>query len=302
MTALFDQPGPGDRQHRLPDEVILATRYALNSLSPDALRRNAADIDRLRQLVDETLMLGRAVRAAIAGGAFGLVFQPIVDLAGDHTIHHEALLRFDGQESPEQAVLLAEELGFGTDLDRAVTGRIIDLLDRAEPDPPVLAVNLSGYSVEDSGFVEDLLAKLRRSRIRPSRLMFEVTESARAPSPHRLDSSIARLRQSGYAIGLDDFGAGAASLDRLRRLDVDFVKIDRSLVSRLGRNSRDEALLRGICQACAEMNVRVIGEGVESDRQAACLRALGIRYAQGWLFGRPVGRSDDNGPDHWDDG
>ncbi len=280
----------GDVEHRTHDEVVLATRYALNRLSSDVLRRNAAGVDPLPQLVDDVLMLGRTIRTAIADNAFNLVFQPIVDLADGRITHHEALIRFNDDQSPEPAVLLAEELGFGSELDRAVIGRAIDLLARAEPHLPVLAVNLSGYSIADTVFVDDLMALLCRSRIESKRLMFEVTESAAVRSLPRLDSGISRLRRLGFATGLDDFGAGTASLDRLRRLDVDFIKLDRALVSRLGSNPRDEALLRGICQACLEMGVRVIGEGIETDRQATALRALGVHGAQGWRFGRPAAR------------
>lgn len=289
MTTLPNQPRQPEMENRQPDDEALATRFALNWISPDVSIQQAATVDVLRPLVDDVLTLGRVIRSAIARGAFSLMFQPVVDLANGNITHHEALIRFDDGESPARAVLLAEELGFCTALDHAVVERAVNLLQEVHPSLPALAVNLSGYSVADTVFMDGLVDLLAGSRVAPARLMFEVGEPAATRSSLRIDFGIARLRRLGFAAGLDNFGTGGAPHDRMRQLDVDFVKIDRALISGLGSNPHGgDASLGEICRACAEIGIRVIGNGVESDRQAATLRALGAHGAQGWWFGRPT--------------
>jgi EAL domain-containing protein (putative c-di-GMP-specific phosphodiesterase class I) len=288
MTTLPNQPRQPELEHRLPDDEARATRFALNWISSDVSIQPTADVDVLRPLVDDVLTLGHVIRSAIARGAFSLMFQPVVDLADRSITHHEAMIRFDDGESPARAVLLAEELGFCTALDHAVVERAVNLLEKVPPSLPALAVNLSGYSVADTVFMDGLVALLAGSRVAPARLMFEVGEPAATRSSLRIDFGIARLRRLGFAVGLDNFGTGGAPHDRLRQLDVDFVKIDRALTLRLDGDPYDDASLGEICRACAEIGIRVIGNGVESDRQAATLRALGAHGAQGWWFGRPT--------------
>lgn len=274
-------------------ELVLAVKHALNPITVERLRheRSLAANDTLNDLISDVVSRARRLRTAIADNAFTLAFQPIVRLADERITHHEVLVRFHEGESPAAAIRLAEELGFGAELDLAVVGSVVGMVQRRRRDhldPMALAVNLSGYSLADPGFVDKLTGLLGSSGIPAGLLMFEVTESADVQSIDRLAEGIERLRRLGFSIGLDDLGAGASSLARLLGLPADFVKIDGGLIRNLGQNGRPEAVIKGICEICANLGIGVIGECVETEAQADTLRAIGAQCAQGWFFGRPL--------------
>lgn len=282
---------PGEKVRSLP-VYELAARYVSSrgAFSPtdEAVELEMAGVFDL--CVTDVMARGRRLRQDIADRNFGLVFQPIVRLTDGRVAHHEVLVRFDDGRSPAPLVLLAEALGFCAELDLAVLDRTLGVINARAHDrlePLALAVNLSARSLADPGFVACLMRRLKTSGVSPHLLMFEITESSRDETLDSIACGIASLRGGGFAVALDDFGAGASSLHRLSGIEVDLVKIDGSLVRGLGQNPRNEAVVRGICNICLHLGVGVIGECVETDTEARTLRLLGAQAAQGWHYGKP---------------
>ena len=116
--------------------------------------------------------------------------------------------------------------------------------------------------------------------------MVEVTETAALADVDAADRRLAALRAAGVHVCLDDFGVGAASLDHLRRLGVDLVKIDGSFVRNIA-DPRARTLAAAIVDLCRELKVPTVAEMVETEAQDAALGALGVDFGQGWLYGRP---------------
>ncbi|MDP9350134.1 MAG: EAL domain-containing protein [Chloroflexota bacterium] len=136
--------------------------------------------------------------------------------------------------------------------------------------------------------VAEVAGALGESGLRPSMLTLEITESAAMGDA---ESSIARLldlKEMGVKLVIDDFGTGYSSLAYLHRFPVDVLKIDRSFVDGLGRESEDTAIVRAVIGLAHSLGLEVVAEGVETDDQAQRLRALGCELAQGYLFSRPL--------------
>ena len=145
---------------------------------------------------------------------------------------------------------------------------------QAEKDKSIhVAVNLSGHTIaspQSFGLVAGFLA---RHRALAPRILIEITETAEITDLEGANKAVAALREMGYRVGLDDFGAGAASLNYLHGLAVDFVKFDGSLVKKLGTSQRDDTLLRGMLKLCGELGMHTIAECIETQEQADMARA-----------------------------
>jgi EAL domain-containing protein (putative c-di-GMP-specific phosphodiesterase class I) len=150
------------------------------------------------------------------------------------------------------------------------------------------AVNVSGKSIENGVFAQCLISLLDENRAIASRLAFEITESAQLKDLPAVNKTIQEVRSRGFQCGLDDFGAGSASFQYLQALAVDFVKIDGAYIKRLGQSPKDDALVKGLVRLCDDLGVGTIAEMVETKDQVDRLRAMGVRYAQGWHFGKPA--------------
>jgi EAL domain-containing protein (putative c-di-GMP-specific phosphodiesterase class I) len=230
-----------------------------------------------------------AFKAVVAANKFDFAFQPIVDLKTREISHFEALTRFAHGESPYQTIVFAENVGLIQDFDLACCRRAIDFMaERAASTPVNLAVNLSGLSLQNDVFVDTLMGLLRQHSGLAGRLLFEATESSRMHDLERVARVFNAMKSQGFSMCLDDFGAGAASFQYLRALEVDYVKIDGTYTRRLLTSDRDGLMLRNLCELCADLKIKTIAEMVELDDQVEKLRSLGVHMGQGYLLGRPA--------------
>lgn len=133
-----------------------------------------------------------------------------------------------------------------------------------------------------------MVAALESSALDPGRLWLEVTESTLLDQSGELGHRIAFLRDLGVQVGLDEFGAGYSTLNYLKRFPLDFVKIDRTLVSGLGRDPRDTAIVRATVELAHSLGLTVVAVGVETRPQLEALTQLGCDHAQGYLLSAPV--------------
>lgn len=228
-------------------------------------------------------------RSLISEQRLRLVGQPVINLETSRVHHYEVLLRLEGDYSPYEVVTFAEEVGLIPDLDFAVCELAARHLNRSDMAQPLkLAVNLSGHSITNATFVARLLRLLTANRSLGGRLLFEITESARITDLAGVNQVIAGLRRLNHEVCLDDFGAGAASFQYLSALDVDYVKIDGKYVREAGESRRNAVMLKAIATLCADLNIKTVAEMVETAEQVKLMTDLGVGYAQGHYFGRPV--------------
>ncbi len=239
-------------------------------------------------LLDSTIARFNAYRDVVAQNRFALAFQPVVELTSGAIRHHEVLTRLDDGASPYQMVTFAEGMGVIEQFDLVVCRRAMEILTSPKaPFAPRLAVNLSAQSLESGLFLNTLFDLLEGSGTE-ERLLFEITESTRMRDLAMANDAIQRLRARGYQVGLDDFGAGAASFPYLQALTIDFVKIDGGYVRGVLTDPRNALILKSMCSLCRDMGIYTIAEMVETRAQLDRLREVGVDCGQGFLFGRPA--------------
>lgn len=250
----------------------------LNSILEKKMSENVKDIERFKKIC--------------ADGSFDLVYMPVASLKDGHTHHFEALTRFrdDAGESPFQLITLAEEVGVISDFDLAVAKRAIQTAEAAKKLGPFtpIAINVSGHSISDPEFCEELKKLLTEKYGYEEHISLEITESAEIKDLQGVNDAIQRFRRMGFKVALDDFGAGAASFDYLNSFDVDTVKFDGPVVKRAVATKKGKAFLASMATLCHEIEVETIAEMVEDQALADFLEQCGIELGQGWHFGKPM--------------
>lgn len=225
-------------------------------------------------------------------GTFDLVYMPVCRLSDTSVHHYEALTRFRNTdvESPFQLITLAEEVGVIQDFDISVAERAISTVQAALKigDCTPVAINVSGHSISDPVFCENLNKLLTTNFGLEDHLSLEITESAEIADLKGVNQAIQEFRRAGFKVALDDFGAGAASFDYLNSFDVDTVKFDGPVVQRAVKTRKGKAFLASMATLCREIEVETIAEMVEDAPLADFLKQCGIELGQGWYFGKPM--------------
>ncbi|AUF94587.1 two-component system response regulator [Pseudomonas sp. 02C 26] len=248
------------------------------------------------------LMLEDGVRSAIEQKDFSLVFQPQVAFADGQLRGFEALLRWQhpsvGDVPPGLFIPLLEETRLISRLaswiyDQGAAQRKAWRAGFA--DYLVLGISLSRVQFAMPNLVDELQAVIQAHGLRPAQLEVEVAETSLMYNIDAAVKQLNRLRELGVRVALDDFGAGGCSLRMIRDLPIDTLKLDRHLVARLPDSASDAALVRSVIGLCADYAITVIAEGVETEAQAAWLKAHGCCYVQGFLVARPMTAADASG-------
>lgn len=267
-----------------PAPSIRALRFALDSFIKDGPAAARSDFD---TVLKKTVKEAGAFTSMVEDRRFSLVYQPVVDLQTWNLHHFEVLARFEKDQSPADTIKMAEELEIIEDFDFAVLERAIRLLKSGVSRDLNLAVNVSARSLMHDDFMSALARVTKAETALKDRLLFEITESTALENLETANARIQTLRESGFAVCLDDFGSGGASLSYLRTLSVDIVKIDGQYVRELASSGRDNVVVRHLTELCSELGVATIGEMVETETAANQLRDMGVQFGQGYFFGRP---------------
>ncbi|CCQ74309.1 bifunctional diguanylate cyclase/phosphodiesterase [Magnetospira sp. QH-2] len=243
----------------------------------------------------ERITLEGDLRGAIENDSLSLWYQPVVDLTRNEIAHVEALMRWEhaerGMVSPALFVPLAEETGMISEIGlwalRAACTQIASW--RATNFPPFrVAVNLSARQFHDPGFARKVLDILDETGADPTWLSLDLNEELMNGDTSQIEETLRQIREKGVQFSLDDFGTGYSSLSHLRRLAVDILKIDKSIVAGMTSDSGDATLVETIVAMGHSMGATIIAEGVETLEQLNLLTDQGCDLAQGFLFGRPV--------------
>jgi len=266
-------------------------RFAINSFAEKGLGEfhPASMNDVMHELVSHTVARVAAVRDTIDEGKISIAYQPIVSLR-DRRVHHwEALCRPDDEQGPSGVVRFAEQTGLAIDFDLLVVSKVIKALTEANARglKPTIALNISARSVDNDMFLSAFRQLLEQQAAICPQLMIEITETERLSDLARAENVIQEFRRQRVRVCLDDFGAGASSFSYLEHLSIDALKIDGRFVRAMLDKRADAAIVRAVVQMCVELNIRSIGEMVETEQQAARLVQYGVELGQGFLFGPP---------------
>jgi diguanylate cyclase len=242
----------------------------------------------------ERLALENDLRRGLAAGEFELSFQPVISAKTGRIITAEALLRWRhplrGVIGPSSFIPLAEESGLMIPLGEWVIReacRYAAAWQLNNGSQIRLAVNLSATQFRHQNLVEVIRSALAAENLDARCLEIELTESAVMTNPEESVGVLKQLRKMGVTVAVDDFGTGYSSLSYLRRFPIDKLKIDRSFVRDLATSRTDESIVRAIISLAHSVGLQVVAEGVETEEQLRCVRALGCDHWQGYYCCEP---------------
>ena len=244
------------------------------------------------------------LRQALVEDQLFVVYQPVVGLrpdgATDHAAGVEALVRWRhpvrGVVPPIEFIQVAEESGLiGALGDFVLRSACRDFAawqrDLGERAPRLLAVNLSRAQLAEPGWPAVVRDVLAQNGMRPDQLQLEVTESL-AAQDQQVQQRLHELKAIGVTLALDDFGTGYSSLSSLHQLPVDTVKIDRSFVCQADTSHHHRVLIEATVKVAQSLGMSTVAEGIETEAQAAAVRAQSCAKGQGYLFSRPLASPD----------
>jgi EAL domain-containing protein (putative c-di-GMP-specific phosphodiesterase class I) len=237
--------------------------------------------------------VGRIARA-VEDGRLELFAQRIVGIgpAEHHDPFFELMVRLRNEDGtlvpPSEFIPAAERYNVMVMVDRWVVNRAIELLERvpAADRLPLIAVNLSGTSINDEDFLEFVLSRLRDERVAKA-LCFEITETAAVASLTKATYFMNEIKARGCRFSLDDFGSGVSSFVYLKNLPVDFLKIDGQFIANVATDPVDRSMVEAIAKIGRAMRVATIAEKVESAAVLAVLKDIGVDYIQGYHLSEP---------------
>lgn len=242
------------------------------------------------------------LRRALQEEKFVLHYQPIVSLRptrirGMCATHYEALIRLadepDGRlVAPSEFLPAAERHGLIRQIDRMVVAKVVRLLGEGLTGlyESRIALNLSAVSITDPGMLTYIERQLDCQNVDPGRLIVEITETS-AISDMRVARAFCQgLRELGSAVALDDFGSGYGSLQYLKQLPFDYLKIDGEFIRALPFSREDQLLVQALVSLARGLGKQTVAEYVADDCTLALLCEYGVDYAQGFGLGRPVSR------------
>jgi PAS domain S-box-containing protein len=256
--------------------LILADISARKRKDRDAARR-ARDmlwIERIRHALDHDRLVLRA--------------QPIVEIGTGRTVQHELLIRMldvDGEDVPPAMVLpVAEEHGLIGEIDRWVIRQGVGLAAAGHP----VELNVSAHSLDDPSFSDYVGEALERSGADPALRVFELTETALLRDEEAALHFVAAVSGRGCRLALDDFGTGYGGFSYLKRLPVDYLKIDIEFVRDVTSEPASRKLVEAVVSLAHDFGIQTVAEGVEDARTLAVLKEYGVDFAQGYGLGRPA--------------
>ncbi|NLY86359.1 MAG: EAL domain-containing protein [Tissierellia bacterium] len=251
--------------------------------------------DELGERISYNTFIINHIRRAIEEEEFKLQYQPIINLITGELYGFESLLRWYNPErgyiSPMEYIPLIEETGQIVD----VTFHVLKMAIKQKKlwqdmgfKGFVLGVNISNKSLMKCGIDEELKMILREYDVDPKELVLEITETVFADNIDYCIDSLFGVRELGIRMALDDFGTGYSSLAQLKRLPINYIKIDKSFIKNLSRTTEDKIIVRTIINMAHNLGLYVIAEGIETKAQRDVLIELGCDYGQGFYFAEPL--------------
>ena len=274
---------------------------AMYRAKTEGRRRRVVFDPSMRRQVRDQVEIEQALTRALDRGELRMAYQPIVRLSDGAVVGAEALIRWDhperGPVPPATFIPIAEEIGLIADigdwtLRQALTAAADWRRRRLVADDFWMSVNASPRQLRDDRVLHTVRDTLTSTGLPASALVLEITESVMLDESQATEQLLSHLRGLGVRLVVDDFGTGFSALGYLRRHPVTGVKIDRSFVDGLGRDTQDEEIVRAVVAMSSALTLSIVAEGVETVVQRNMLAALGVSLGQGWLWGRAATPED----------
>lgn len=237
------------------------------------------------------------MEAALASRQFKVYLQPKYSFSTGEIVGAEALVRWlhpqKGIIAPYKFIPLFEKNGFITKLDRYMISQVCHLLSKwstvlPDDDKFTVSVNLSRIHLNNPNLVRDLTDMAQDRNIHPSKIEIELTESAIFNDTKALINIMGKLKEAGFSISIDDFGSGYSSLNLLKDLPADVLKIDKEFLSEATDTGKGKKIIKSIVSMAKDIGLVTVAEGVETAEQADFLTEIGCDIAQGYFYAKPM--------------
>jgi len=293
MISVTASIGVAFGQYATPDALLRDADLALYSAKAAGKDRFALYEASMHVGVEGRMQLQADLSVALQQGQFFLLYQPIFELASRQLVGAEALIRWRhpqrGVIEPDDFIPLAEESGLIASIGRWVLDEACRQAQAwaGEGLSSGISVNVSAYQLARRGLADDVRRALEHSKLAPSSLTLEITETTLMRNVPAACEHLAAMKAIGVRVAIDDFGTGYAPLSQLQRLPVDILKIDMSFMKGLSDGDQSRALLEAILGVGQALSLKVIAKGVEEPGQASALEEMGCELAQGFLLAIP---------------
>lgn len=283
---------PKDAQN--PSELLLKADLAMAYAKKSGREQAYAFNESSEQETTSHLRLHSEVSRAIKNDEFFLVYQPIFSFLDESVFHAEALIRWKhperGIKGPQYFIDSIEESGQIVDLSKWVLNKACERISAFNQQGVslIMSVNMSTKDLSSPSFLDNITAVTEKHNITPQSLDIEITETALFEDIHSVTPILKELKRLGFSISLDDFGAGFSSLNYLKELPADRLKIDRAFIKDLPEDQDSRIISSSVVKLAHKLNLKVVAEGIESLSQADMLRDMGCEFAQGFYFYKPV--------------
>jgi EAL domain-containing protein (putative c-di-GMP-specific phosphodiesterase class I) len=270
--------------------------YALNESKKQGGDRLTFYSQPLEEATGQRRVLVQEIRKAIDSKQLFVRFQPVIDLSTGKVAKAEALIRWEnpekGEIKPQEFIDIAEDAGLIVEIGNFVFTETVNYLRKWKKILPVdfqVSINISPQQLRLSKeLAKEWRAILLEKEVLGQSIVLEITEGILLQDDRQIIQSIYELREAGIRFCLDDFGTGYSSISYLKKLDIDYLKVDQSFVRDLNSNEEDQKIVEGILLLAKKMGMKSIAEGVETKDQLNCLRQFGCEYGQGFYFARAM--------------
>lgn len=277
------------------DQMCDRANLAINTVKGNSIKNIAIYDDTLRDTMLEEQQMVTQMHQALEEGQFRIYIQPIYNLKTKEPVSAEALVRWKhptrGMILPGAFIPLLERNGFITKLDAYVWEETCKILHRNKKeggaDIPI-SVNVSRMNLYDSTLCDKFIELIQKYDLDPSMLKLEITESAYMDNPRQLLEMMKKFQGYGFKILTDDFGSGYSSLNMLKDVPTDILKLDMKFINAIGTSKKAENILIHVIHMAKDLEMTVIAEGVETREQLDFLEKIGCENVQGFYFSKPL--------------
>ncbi len=286
----------GTRDYKLAEHVLRDADTAMYQAKRRGKACHQVFNPKMHRNASKRLKLETDLRLALKHQELAVYYQPIISLATESLIGFEALVRWKHPErkfvSPEEFIPVAEETGLivplGLWVMRSACRQFSIWKEKHGLDQLKISVNLSVKQFCQPDLIEQIDKILQETQLDSQSLKLEITESAIVDNPESAALLFQKLRQRKIQLSIDDFGTGYSSLSYLHRFPVNTLKIDRSFVSRIGKDGENLEIIQAIITLAKQLGMTIVAEGIETPQQKDYLKLLGCDEGQGYLFAKPL--------------
>ena len=281
------------------DQMCDRANLALQTIKGNYLRQVAYYDATLRNTLLQEQKLVSDMKEALENNEFVIFLQPVYSLHEEKVISAEALVRWmhpeKGLIAPGGFIPFFEKNGLIARLDYYIWELVCTYqrkrIDSGMPEMPI-SMNISRMSLYNPRLSDDIIALVEKYNVPPRLIKLEITESAYTDNPGQLLVTMANLQSYGFIILMDDFGSGYSSLNMLKDIPVDILKLDMCFLRDFEKSDKSGNILTSVVRMAKWLGIPVVAEGVETQNQLDFLREIGCDFIQGYFFSRPIPTTD----------